>query len=125
MGLYGLTYKENVDDIRESPMLQLIECMKKHLASGIRVYDPISRYVFSTTLVISAVLISVKNISPLQKVLYKSSIKEEGLEELFHGARKNGIEFSEKYHKADIYIVAVPTPYIKRSKKVDTTYIIS
>lgn len=51
------------------------------------------------------------------------SFKEEGLEELFHGARKNGIEFSEKYHKADIYIVAVPTPYIKRSKKVDTTYI--
>lgn len=40
VGLYGLTYKENVDDIRESPTLQLLECMRKHLARGIRVYDP-------------------------------------------------------------------------------------
>jgi len=40
VGLYGLTYKENVDDIRESPTLQLLECMKKHLAYGIKVYDP-------------------------------------------------------------------------------------
>lgn len=40
VGLYGLTYKENVDDIRESPTLQLLECMRKHLAYGIKVYDP-------------------------------------------------------------------------------------
>lgn len=40
VGLYGLTYKENVDDIRESPTLQLLENMKKHLANGIKVYDP-------------------------------------------------------------------------------------
>ena len=40
VGLYGLTYKENVDDVRESPTLQLIECMKRHLARGIKVYDP-------------------------------------------------------------------------------------
>lgn len=40
IGLYGLTYKENVDDVRESPTLQLLDCMKKHLAKGIRVYDP-------------------------------------------------------------------------------------
>ena len=40
VGLYGLTYKENVDDIRESPTLQLLECMQKHLATGIKVYDP-------------------------------------------------------------------------------------
>ncbi|MCM1237689.1 MAG: nucleotide sugar dehydrogenase, partial [Ruminococcus flavefaciens] len=40
VGLYGLTYKENVNDVRESPTLQLLECMRKHLASGIRVYDP-------------------------------------------------------------------------------------
>jgi len=41
VGLYGLTYKENVDDVRESPTLQLLACMKKHLASGIKVYDPL------------------------------------------------------------------------------------
>lgn len=40
VGLYGLTYKENVDDTRESPTLQLLSCMKKHLANGIKVYDP-------------------------------------------------------------------------------------
>jgi len=40
VGLYGLTYKENVDDTRESPTLQLLESMKKHLANGIKVYDP-------------------------------------------------------------------------------------
>ena len=40
VGLYGLTYKENVDDVRESPTLQLLECMKRHLAGGIKVYDP-------------------------------------------------------------------------------------
>lgn len=40
VGLYGLTYKENVNDVRESPTLQLLECMKKHLARGIKVYDP-------------------------------------------------------------------------------------
>ena len=40
VGFYGLTYKENVDDLRESPTLQLIECMHKHLARGARFYDP-------------------------------------------------------------------------------------
>lgn len=40
VGLYGLTYKENVDDIRESPTLQMLESMERHLASGVKVYDP-------------------------------------------------------------------------------------
>lgn len=40
VGLYGLTYKENVDDTRESPTLQLLECMRAHLAGSIKVYDP-------------------------------------------------------------------------------------
>ncbi len=40
VGLYGLTYKEDVDDTRESPTLQLLECLEKHLAKGIKVYDP-------------------------------------------------------------------------------------
>ena len=41
IGLYGLTYKENVDDTRESPTLQMLECMRKHLAYGVKVYDPL------------------------------------------------------------------------------------
>ena len=40
VGLYGLTYKENVDDIRESPTLQLLESQERHLAEGLKVYDP-------------------------------------------------------------------------------------
>ena len=40
VGLYGLTYKENVDDTRESPTLQLLESMERHLAPGLKVYDP-------------------------------------------------------------------------------------
>lgn len=44
IGLYGLTYKENVDDFRESPTLQLIEIQKKHLANTLRVYDPFVEY---------------------------------------------------------------------------------
>lgn len=40
VGLYGLTYKENVDDCRESPTLQLLESQAKHLAEPLKVYDP-------------------------------------------------------------------------------------
>ena len=40
VGFYGLTYKEDVDDIRESPTIQLIDCMKRHLAGTVKVYDP-------------------------------------------------------------------------------------
>lgn len=39
VGLYGLTYKENVDDMRESPTLQLLESQERHLATGLKVYD--------------------------------------------------------------------------------------
>lgn len=41
VGLYGLTYKENVDDMRESPTLQMLDSMKKHLCgNSVKVYDP-------------------------------------------------------------------------------------
>ena len=41
VGLYGLTYKENVDDIRESPTLQMLERMDDGLSGGlVQVYDP-------------------------------------------------------------------------------------
>lgn len=40
VGLYGLTYKENVDDCRESPALQLLEAQERHLAEPLKCYDP-------------------------------------------------------------------------------------
>lgn len=45
VGLYGLTYKENVDDVRESPTLQMLESMKKHLSGNlVKVYDPFVKH---------------------------------------------------------------------------------
>ena len=41
VGIYGLTYKEDVDDVRESPTLQMLESMERHLCkSACKVYDP-------------------------------------------------------------------------------------
>ncbi|MBQ7955058.1 MAG: nucleotide sugar dehydrogenase [Lachnospiraceae bacterium] len=41
VGFYGLTYKENVDDMRESPTLQMLESMERHLCGNlVKVYDP-------------------------------------------------------------------------------------
>lgn len=40
VGIYGLTYKDNVDDIRESPTLQMIEKLSKEEKENFKVYDP-------------------------------------------------------------------------------------
>ena len=44
VGLYGLSYKENVDDYRESPTLQLLESQERHLANGLKTYDPFIKH---------------------------------------------------------------------------------
>jgi len=41
IGLYGLTYKENVDDVRESPTLQMLDVQERNLARPLKVYDPL------------------------------------------------------------------------------------
>ena len=55
----------------------------------------------------------------------KLTFEEEGLEELFNAAIESGIEFTTEYQKTDTYIVAVPTPYINSSKKLDPKFVIS
>lgn len=41
VGIYGLTYKEDVDDVRESPTLQMLEAQAEHLGgAAMKVYDP-------------------------------------------------------------------------------------
>lgn len=55
----------------------------------------------------------------------KLSFQEEGLQELFEEALANDVEFSTEYRKTDTYILAVPTPYIEESKKLDPVYVIS
>ncbi len=53
------------------------------------------------------------------------TFKENGLEELFKRALDGGIEFSKNLIKTDRYIITVPTPYIKESKKIEAKYVIS
>lgn len=55
----------------------------------------------------------------------KTTFKEKGLDELFDAAVKAGIKFSNEYQVTDMYIVSVPTPYDKFSKKIDPCYVIS
>ncbi|MGF2065811.1 nucleotide sugar dehydrogenase [Enterococcus gallinarum] len=40
IGIYGLSYKQDVDDYRESPTIQMFEKMQQHFAAPFRVYDP-------------------------------------------------------------------------------------
>ena len=40
MGIYGLTFKENVDDTRESPALQLIAAQARRGGAPFVSYDP-------------------------------------------------------------------------------------
>ena len=49
VGLYGLTYKENVDDMRESPTLQLLSIFNKYNINDIKIYDPwITKNIYDT-----------------------------------------------------------------------------
>lgn len=52
-----------------------------------------------------------------------TTFKEEGLDELFDQAVKAGIKFTSEYHTADVFIVSVPTPYDKKSKKIDAKFV--
>ncbi|UVV55990.1 NAD(P)-binding domain-containing protein [Bacteroides fragilis] len=54
-----------------------------------------------------------------------TTFKEDGLDELFNDALNAGIKFSTEYQKTDMYIVSVPTPYDKFSKKVDACYVVA
>ena len=53
----------------------------------------------------------------------KTTFKEEGIDELFNQAIKAGIKFTTEYQTTDVYIVSVPTPYDKFSKKIDACYV--
>ena len=55
----------------------------------------------------------------------RTTFKEAGLEQLFQKALADGVRFSAEYQKAEVYIVSVPTPYDKFTKKVDPCYVIS
>lgn len=54
-----------------------------------------------------------------------TTFKEEGLDDLFRNALDSGIRFTTEYQRTDMYIVSVPTPYDKFSKKVDACYCVA
>ena len=53
------------------------------------------------------------------------TFKEKGLEEMFQAAIKRGILFSTQYERTNTYIISVPTPYVKETKRIDAKYFIS
>lgn len=53
------------------------------------------------------------------------TFEEKGLDELFVEARTNGITFSTEYQKSDVYLIAVPTPFIRETKKIDPQYLVA
>ena len=53
----------------------------------------------------------------------KTTFEEKGLDELFADALKSGIKFTTEYQVTDTYIVSVPTPYDKDTKKIDACYV--
>ncbi len=55
----------------------------------------------------------------------RTTFKEKGIDELFHRAVKSGIRFTVEYQQTDIYIISVPTPYDKFSKKVDASMVVA
>ena len=55
----------------------------------------------------------------------KTTFKEAGLDELYAKAVEMGIKFTTEYEETDTYIISVPTPYDKFTKKVDATYVVS
>ena len=55
----------------------------------------------------------------------KTTFKEEGLDDLFNAAVNFGIKFTTEYQTTDTYIISVPTPYDKFSKKVDACYVVA
>ncbi|WP_313468645.1 nucleotide sugar dehydrogenase, partial [Carnobacterium sp.] len=50
--------------------------------------------------------------------------EEKGIEKLYEEAISKEITFTNEYIRTDMYIVTVPTPYIKNTKKIDPSYII-
>lgn len=52
------------------------------------------------------------------------TFEERGLDELYQKAVEGGIRFLSEYPEDEFYIVAVPTPYIEETKKIDSVYVV-
>lgn len=54
----------------------------------------------------------------------KPNFKEKGLNDVFKAAVDNGIKFTTAYCPTSVYIIAVPTPYDKATKKLDSRFVV-
>ncbi len=54
----------------------------------------------------------------------QTTFSEDGLEQLFAQALAGGIRFTTEYRSTEVYIVSVPTPYDKDSKRIDPCYVV-
>lgn len=54
-----------------------------------------------------------------------TTFSEDGLDELLETAIDAGIAFTTEYQTCETYIVCVPTPFEKESKKIDARYVVS
>ena len=54
----------------------------------------------------------------------RTTFKEEGLDELFGRAVAAGARFTTEYQECGAYIVSVPTPYDKATKRIDPSYVV-
>lgn len=52
------------------------------------------------------------------------TFEEQSLYDLYQNAVDNGIIFSTEKIPADMYIISVPTPYMKETKKIDAGYVV-
>lgn len=65
-----------------------------------------------------------KNASLVEKLSRgEVSFEEKGLPELFRRAAEGNLRFSCVPEAADVYIIAVPTPYDVHTKKIDAVYV--
>ena len=53
------------------------------------------------------------------------TFEEKDLDAIFDRANRKGIKYSTEYQKADMYIVSVPTPYVKETKKIEPEYVLA
>ena len=52
------------------------------------------------------------------------TFEEKGLGELFARAAKGNLRFTGEYPRADLYVVAVPTPYDALTRRIDPSYVV-
>ncbi len=84
---------------------------------------PTSLMFSSVGLVVHGTDINKSTIEKLKS--HQLPFEEEGLFDLLNQSLNNHITFSSEIIKADFYVIAVPTPYISKSKTVDPSYIVS